>query len=281
MGLSDQFTKKRLVIGAGIALLAGMAGLLAIDSNYKNQRLGECNSGDLTACKALPKSFQPRITNREHLALPVIFAANKCIENPWYCKDLKGLDLGLLPPDLKEKLDTKIEKRAAAKKKAAAEIAALRKKAAEEKALQATMGDWYYGSPTDDATGKKYKTATIYSENKFNLSSPYDGEQEASLKMRTHPRWGFDAIVRIEKGQILCDTYNNTTVLVRFDDGPAVPYSCGEPADHSSDVVFIRGAEKFEAGMKRAKMAHITLRIYQEGSRTMTFKVNGYDSGKV
>ena len=146
MGLSDQVTKKQLAIGAGIALLAGMAGAFALDSNYKNQRLGDCNSGDLNACQELPELFQPRITNREHLALPVISASNKCIENPWYCKKLKGLDQGLLPLDLKAKLDTKLEKRAAAKKKAEAEIAAaekkradLKKKAAEQKAAAAAQ----------------------------------------------------------------------------------------------------------------------------------------------
>ena len=146
MGLSDQVTKKQLAIGAGIALLAGMAGAFALDSNYKNQRLGDCNSGDLNACQELPESFQPRITNREYLALPVISASNKCIENPWYCKKLKGLDQGLLPLDLKAKLDTKLEKRAAAKKKAEAEIAAaekkradLKKKAAEQKAAAAAQ----------------------------------------------------------------------------------------------------------------------------------------------
>ena len=90
MGISDQVTKKQLAIGAVIALSAGVAGVLALDSNYKNQRLGECNSGDLTACQELPESFQPRITNRKHLSLPVISAANKCIENPWYCKELKA-----------------------------------------------------------------------------------------------------------------------------------------------------------------------------------------------
>jgi len=70
-------------------------------------------------------------------------------------------------------------------------------------------------------------------------------------------------------------------VLVRFDDGPAVPYSCGEAADYSTNVVFIRGAKQFEAGIKKAKMAHITMSLYQGGSKTMTFKVNGYDAGRV
>jgi len=288
MGLGDQFTKKQLAIGAGIALLAGMAGAFALDSNYKNQRLGECNSGDLNACQELPESFQPRITNREHLALPVISAANKCIENPWYCKKLKGLDQGLLPLDLKAKLDTKLEKRAAEKKKAEAEIAAAEKKRADlkkkeeaERAERATWGDWRYFTRTDDATGKPYKLAELDAENNFNLSSPYDGLQRAELTLRAHPRWGFDAIVGIDRGQILCGSYSNTTVLVRFDDGPAVPYSCGEPADHSSEYVFIRNAKQFEAGMKRANMAYITIRLYQGGSQTMKFKVKGYDSGKV
>jgi len=254
----------------------------AIEQHSINQTLADCNSGNVSVCDDVSKSLQSEITNRDYLAKPVIKAANDCLTKNW-CKDsdFLGKDLTLLSPELKVKLDARVEAWKAERKKAKAEIAAMRKKAAENKILKASWGDWVYGKPTDNATGKKYRTANVSSENSLYLSSPYDGEQSAYLRLRTHPRYGFDVYVQIEKGQILCDDYNNTNVLVRFDDGPAVPYSCGEPADYSSNLVFIRGGEQFEAAMKKAKMAHITLNLYQEGSKTLTFKVKGYDSSKI
>ena len=98
---------------------------------------------------------------------------------------------------------------------------------------------------------------------------------------RSSQRRGFNVFVKLEKGQILCNTYSNDTLLVRFDDGPAVPYRCAGSASNSTDIVFIQNEAQFEAGMKRAKMAYITLNMYQSGPKTMRFKVKGYDSGKV
>jgi len=173
MWLTDQFTKKQLVIGAGIAMLGSLAGVFAVSENHRNQRL---------------------------LATQT---ANNCIEKNWCGRSVRDLDLDLLPPDVKTKLDTHLEQRAAEQKASDAKIAALRKQHAEEEALRATLGDWYYGNRTDDATGKGYKIARVPSENSLNLSSPYDGEQRAYLQMRSHPRFGFTASVDIPRGQIL------------------------------------------------------------------------------
>jgi len=153
--------------------------------------------------------------------------------------------------------------------------------AARIAAEKATWGDWIYSVDDDQASGKKGKSATLSSENTLDFSFPYGGEQHGSLMIRQHPRYGFDAIVSIEKGQILCSTYSNPYILVRFDGGGVQRFECQEAADRDSTYVFMTNAEAFESQMRRAKMVYITLTFYQEGSQTLKFKVKGFDPSKV
>ena len=115
----------------------------------------------------------------------------------------------------------------------------------------------------------------------MNFDFPYSGIQYGTFTVRNHPRFGVDAYLSIREGQLLCDSYSNTNVLVRFDDGPATHYRCGEPADHSSTYVFIHNVAGLEARMKAAKKMYVTVSVYQEGSRTWEFNVKGYDRSKV
>ena len=164
------------------------------------------------------------------------------------------------------------------KVKAQAELERLAQRAAEEKAAK---GEWYYTSHTDEATGKQSKIATLTSKNTMDFGFPYSGTQHGRFTVRNHPRYGVDAYLKIEKGQLLCDNYSNTTVLVRFDNGTATRYGCNSAADHSSDIVFINNVAGLEARMKTAKKMYVTVSVYQEGSRTWEFNVTNYDRSKV
>lgn len=159
----------------------------------------------------------------------------------------------------------------------AAREAYLAKAAAEREA----RGEWIYSDFTDDATGKRAKTAKLTSKNSMNFGFPYSGIQYGRFTVRNHPRHGVDAYLSIDQGQLLCDNYSNTTVLVRFDNGAATRYACSGPADHSSETVFIRNVGGLEAGMKTAKKMYVTISVYQEGQRTWEFNVKGYDRSKV
>ena len=154
---------------------------------------------------------------------------------------------------------------------------AARKAEAEREAL----GEWAYAGYTDNATGKYTKTASLTSKNSMNFGFPYSGTQYGRFTIRNHPRFGVDAFLRIEKGQLLCNSYSNTNVLVRFDNGPATRYSCNGAADHSSEIAFINNVAGLETGMKTATKMYITVSVYQEGSRTWEFSVKGYDRSKV
>ena len=77
------------------------------------------------------------------------------------------------------------------------------------------------------------------------------------------------------------NSYTNTTVLIRFDNGAATPYGCNDPADHSTETVFIEGVGALESRMKTAKTMYVTVNVYQQGSVTFRFNVRNYDRSKV
>lgn len=204
--------------------------------------------------------------------------ADACIANMDDCpQSLADYDLDFLDPSKREAaeknqkaLANKIESR---QKKLIAEQAAYREK---QEAERKARGDWNLSTSTDDATGKPFKTASITSTNTVNFSFPYSGEQRARFTTRSHPRYGHDAFLTIEQGQLLCSSYSNTSVLIRFDDGPATAYKCNGAADNSSDVVFIEGISQIEAQMQTAKTMYVTVNVYQEGQPTFAFNVTGY-----
>jgi hypothetical protein len=84
--------------------------------------------------------------------------------------------------------------------------------------------------------------------------------------------------IRIEEGQILCPSYDNCTIRVRFDDGPAERWIGVGPSDHSTTTVFIRNYSRFLQRMRNAKVMRIQIPVYQEGEPTFEFRVGGFDS---
>ena len=237
--------KKRFLIPA--VCVGGFFGLAALGTIIDKNDIANCNSGDLTACGEVMEHTQDQITNKEWLKAQ------------------------------------KAEKAEKAKKSALWEADLAKRKADEAKwrAERDARGEWQYNSYSDSATRKKQKLASLTSKNAMNFGFPYSGTQYGTFSIRNHPRYGVDAYLSIREGQLLCDNYSNTTVLVRFDDGPASAYSCNEPADHSSTTVFIEGVGRLESGIKNAKKMYVTVSVYQEGSRTWEFNVNGYDRSKV
>ena len=241
--------KKRFLIPA--VCLGGLFGLAALGTIIDKNDIANCNSGDLTACGEVMEHTQDQITNKEWLAAKA------------------------------EEKATKAKAEKARKERWAKTNAETKAANAKWRAEREARGEWQYNSYSDSATGKKQKLASLTSKNAMNFGFPYSGTQYGTFSIRNHPRYGVDAYLSIREGQLLCDNYSNTTVLVRFDDGPASAYSCNEPADHSNTTVFIEGVGRLESGIKNAKKMYVTVSVYQEGSRTWEFNVNGYDRSKV
>ena len=149
-------------------------------------------------------------------------------------------------------------------------IADLQAEAEEAKRGQ----QWSYSTFSDSMSGKQGSSARVTSTNSFEFDFPYQGRQHATLTVRRHPRWGNDVIFSVEKGQILCGI-SECEVEVRFDDGPARTFSANEPADNSTESIFLP-ASAFTKAMQKAKVVRIQVHMFQQGVLTAEFDVDGF-----
>lgn len=147
----------------------------------------------------------------------------------------------------------------------------------EEERRRALANRWTYSQGADEMTGRSSFRAMIRSENTVEFSFPYHGPQRGSLVFRSHPSYGRDVLFKIEKGQILCNTYDRCNVRVRFDDGEAQNWQGTPPADHSTTTVFLPMYDQFLRRMRNAEVVRIQPEIYQHGSPIFEFHVGGYN----
>lgn len=139
---------------------------------------------------------------------------------------------------------------------------------------------WKYRVTTDELTSKPSYLAAVQSINQVSFDFPYQGIQRGELMLRTHPQHGKDLIVRVEKGQMLVRSYEDTTVKVVFDDGSPISYRVVGAADHSTTSLFIRDYSGFVGRMMNAKKVKISVPFYQQGEVVFEFNVSDFDSDK-
>lgn len=151
---------------------------------------------------------------------------------------------------------------------------------------QAKAGDdgsgkqWEYTASEDKMSGGTTYFASVKSTNTVNFDFPYRGEQHATLDLRVDPKFGKDTIFSIERGQLLCRSYQGCTVLVRFDNGKPIKYSATGPSDGSSKYLFISNYEQFLNNMKKAKIVRISPEVYNNGNPVFEFDVTGFSQDK-
>lgn len=139
---------------------------------------------------------------------------------------------------------------------------------------------WTYDQRDDAMSKGTTYHALVSSSNTVNFDFPYAGAQHAILHLRIDPRYGKDVIFSIEKEQILCHSYEDCTVLVRFDDEQAVNYMAAGAADNSTETIFFRNYGRFAEKMIKAKRVRISTNIYQQGTPVFEFDVSGFDQNK-
>lgn len=139
---------------------------------------------------------------------------------------------------------------------------------------------WSYSQIADAMSKGTIYHAVVSSTNTVDFKFPYAGAQHARLNLRVDPRNGKDVIFSIEKGQILCHSYEDCTVLVRFDDEQATNYSAVGAADNSTETIFIRNYDRFIGKTLKAKQVRISTNIYQQGAPVFEFDVSGLDLNK-
>lgn len=152
----------------------------------------------------------------------------------------------------------------------------MRKKTAAALCAVLSMGlahaDWQYETIRDPMTDKQARIASLESNLSLRLEAPYGGRNMASLIVRQHPRHGLDAIFRVDKGQIMCRSYDDGCALqIKFDSGNPIRFSGLEAADHDPRVVFIRDAKRFVAAAGKAKRILLQANFFHNGSPIIEF----------
>ena len=130
---------------------------------------------------------------------------------------------------------------------------------------------WVYSEDSDKMTSKQTSTATIKSANSLQLDFPYKGANYGEITVRQHPSYGLDVIISIDKGQILCRSYDNCPIEIRFDEKPPIRFSGNGAADNSSNVVFVSNEQRFISAAKTAKRILVRMNIYQAGAPVLEF----------
>lgn len=146
-----------------------------------------------------------------------------------------------------------------------------------EPRVEPTGQQWHYDEQEDKMTGGTTRHAAVLSTNMVNFGSPYSGPQHARLALRIDPKYGRDVIFRIERGQLLCRSYEDCEVLIRFDDGKPERFAGIGPADNSTETLFIRGYDRFLGKLQKAKIVRLSVNIYHEGAPVFEFDVSGFD----
>ena len=140
--------------------------------------------------------------------------------------------------------------------------------------LPVLASPWTYTQTADAMHDKPTKMACSTSSNEVTLSPPYSNV-DAVLCIRQSPQYGLDVYVKLNgDGQVLCDI-EGCSVPVRFDNGPVEHFGGASAADNSSNIIFLHGAPKLIAAMKRSKITLVQLRLYQDGDQQVTFPTTG------
>lgn len=150
--------------------------------------------------------------------------------------------------------------------------AALRAMDTDTVATETNSSKWTYSENEDKMTSKKTYFAMIDSPTDLNFSFPYEGSS-AGITLRKK-RGDTDIILQVTKGQFVTP-YDGTTIRARFDEEPAGTYSCSEPSDHSSNVLFIQNENKFITKLKKHKKLIIEAEFYHEGLKQIEFDISG------
>lgn len=135
----------------------------------------------------------------------------------------------------------------------------------------ATQAEWRYSENEDQMSGKRITHAQLESNNSLKLEFPYAGTNYGRIYVRQHPKHGRNVLVTIDKGQILCNSYQGCSASIRFDDKPPMKFSASESGDHDSKVIFLNDAKRFIDAASKAKKVLVQVTIYQSGDQVLEF----------
>ena len=134
---------------------------------------------------------------------------------------------------------------------------------------------WSLQTKQDEMDDSKSYWYSLQSDNYANFDFPYEGDSYLTITVRWMKKYGYDVLLEITDGQMVGNEYNGTNyVRVRFDGGKVQKFYYNEPNDGSSNLVFLRKAQKFIEKCKNAKDIIIEQEFYQEGVHQFKFHVD-------
>lgn len=140
---------------------------------------------------------------------------------------------------------------------------------------------WDYLFFADNVSGKNGKTAEVTSINSFEMNFPYQGGTTGSITIRNHPRQGKDIYFSINKGQLLCTSYEGCEVLVRFDDRKPFTIHANTPEDNSSTTLFLSGYNRLVKEIEKSKTMIVEVTFFQNGTRAFEFDVSNFKASEL
>lgn len=133
---------------------------------------------------------------------------------------------------------------------------------------------WDYSEQRDEMRGTTAKFASVKSENTVDLKFPY-GEVQGELWIRRRPEDGLNVGFEVEKGQVLCNSFSEDYVSMKFDDGPIQKFRCTGSSDGSTETAFIENAQRALAALKHSKRTVVEAEFFQQGRQQFVFDTAG------
>ncbi len=133
--------------------------------------------------------------------------------------------------------------------------------------------EWIERSNTDEMTDATNVWMTLTSDNYYEFDFPYDGGTRLKIEVRYRKQDGNQVILSVNRGQLMESTsYQRNEVVVRFDDDEPMRFTTSEPADYSSNMLFLNNPRKFINRAKTAKKILVQVPTYNNGQPTFTFE---------
>jgi hypothetical protein len=152
----------------------------------------------------------------------------------------------------------------------------LRDTLAIEETLGQSRAKWSYNRSSDLETSRDVFHAQIESENIISLAPPYEGDQRGALYFRTHPRYGRQIYLQLERGSLVCPSFGGCTVDVQFDDEPQVQWEATRVGDLSPQMLFILEHDTFVQRVLETNTLRIQPTIFPEERPVFEFDVSGF-----
>jgi hypothetical protein len=142
--------------------------------------------------------------------------------------------------------------------------------------LSLPKSKWSYNTEKDEMRGGESRFASLDAENTINLDFPY-GEQRGQILIRDSAKFGFDILVGVPSGQVLCNSFQNTYLSVKFDNGGIERFGCTDASDGTNNMVFLNSEKRFLEKLKKSKKLIVEAEFFQNGVQQMTFDTANLD----